>query len=268
VGMTRFAFGSQTVGSTIRPAAYCGVVGYKPTFGTLSRSGMKMGAESLDTVGVIARTVDDAALLAAGSGMRKDLVGGEIPAKPRLAVCRSPNWHQMSREGADAFLATVDRLGAQGGRIVEREVPFDALDKAATTILFYEMARGLAYEMAHHRARVSPMLVQRVEEGSSIPFAEYAKALAYAADCRKQLADLMRDVDAILTPSTTGEAPFGLESTGNTAMNRLWTLLYGPCVTVPAGVGPAGMPLGVQLVGLPRTDARTLAAARWVESVL
>jgi Asp-tRNA(Asn)/Glu-tRNA(Gln) amidotransferase A subunit family amidase len=229
---------------------------------------MKMGAESLDTVGVIARTVDDAALLAAGSGMRKDLVGGEIPAKPRLAVCRSPNWHQMSREGADAFLATVDRLGAQGGRIVEREVPFDALDKAATTILFYEMARGLAYEMAHHRARVSPMLVQRVEEGSSIPFAEYAKALAYAADCRKQLADLMGDVDAILTPSTTGEAPFGLESTGNTAMNRLWTLLYGPCVTVPAGVGPAGMPLGVQLVGLPRTDARTLAAARWVESVL
>jgi Asp-tRNA(Asn)/Glu-tRNA(Gln) amidotransferase A subunit family amidase len=267
-GMARFAFGSQTVGSTIRPAAYCGVVGYKPTFGTLSRSGMKMGAESLDTVGVIARSVGDVALLAAGSGMRKDLVGGEIPAKPRLAVCRSPNWHQMSREGADAFLATVERLGAQGARIVEREVPFDALDKAATTILFYEMARGLAYEMAHHRARVSPMLVQRVEEGSSIPFAEYAKALAYAADCRKRLADLMRDVDAILTPSTTGEAPLGLESTGNTAMNRLWTLLYGPCVTVPAGVGPAGMPLGVQLVGLAGSDARTLAAARWVESVL
>ncbi|HEV2431871.1 MAG TPA: amidase, partial [Burkholderiales bacterium] len=264
-GMARFAFGSQTVGSTIRPAAYCGVVGYKPTFGTLSRSGMKMGAESLDTVGVIARTVDDAALLAAGSGMRKDLVGGEVLAKPRLAVCRSPNWHQMSREGADAFLATVDRLGGQGARILEREVPFDALDKAATTILFYEMARGLAYEMAHHRARVSPMLVQRVEEGSSIPYAEYAKALAYAADCRKNLTELMADVDAILTPSATGEAPLGLESTGNTAMNRLWTLLYGPCVTVPAGVGPSGMPLGVQLVGLPGSDARALAAARWIE---
>jgi amidase len=112
------------------------------------------------------------------------------------------------------------------------------------------------------------MLVQRVEEGSAIPYTEYAKALAYAADCRKRLVDLMGDVDAILTPSTTGEAPLGLESTGNTAMNRLWTLLYGPCVTVPAGVGPAGMPLGVQLVGLPWTDARTLAAARWVESVL
>jgi amidase len=267
-GMVRFAFGSQTVGSTIRPAAYCGVVGYKPTFGTLSRSGMKMGAESLDTVGVIARTVDDAALLVAGSAIRKDLTGMERLEKPRLAVCRSPNWHQMSREGAAAFLATVDRLIGQGAKIVEREMPFDALDKAATTILFYEMARGLAYEMAHHRARVSPMLVQRVEEGSVIPYAEYSSALAYAAECRKRLADLMDGVDAILTPSTTGEAPLGLESTGNTAMNRLWTLLYGPCVTVPAGVGPAGMPLGVQLVGLPGSDARTLAAARWVESVL
>ncbi|HSA89268.1 MAG TPA: amidase [Burkholderiales bacterium] len=267
-GMVRFAFGSQTVGSTIRPAAYCGVVGYKPTFGTLSRSGMKMGAESLDTVGVIARSVDDVALLAAGSGMRKDLVGGEVLAAPRLAVCRSPNWNQISREGADAFLATVDRLGGEGARMFEREMPFDALDKAATTILFFEMARGLAYEMAHHRERVSPMLAQRVEEGSAIPYAEYASALAYAGECRRRLQDYFKDVDAILTPSTTGEAPLGLESTGNTAMNRLWTLLYGPCVTVPSGLGPAGMPLGVQLVGLPGSDARTLAAARWLENAL
>ncbi|HEU4352692.1 MAG TPA: amidase [Burkholderiales bacterium] len=267
-GMARFAFGSQTVGSTIRPAAYCGVVGYKPTFGTLSRSGMKMGAESLDTVGVIARTVDDAALLTAGSGMRNDLAGGEILEKPRLAICRSPNWHQMSREGAEAFLASVDRLGGQGARILEREVPFEALDKATIAILFYEMARGLAYEMTHHRARISPALVQRVEEGAAIPYAEYTKALAYAADCRKRLADLIGDVDAILTPSTTGEAPLGLQSTGNTAMNRLWTLLYGPCVTVPSGVGPSGMPLGIQLVGLPGSDARTLAAARWVENAI
>jgi amidase len=267
-GMARVAFGSQTVGSTIRPAAYCGVVGYKPTIGTLSRSGMKMGAESLDTVGVIARTVDDAALLAAGSGMRKDLLEKEEIRNPELAVCRSPNWPQMSREGADAFLVTVDRLGGQGARIFERELPFDALDKAATTILFYEMARGLAYEIANHRARVNTVLAQRLEEGSAIPYAEYAKALAYAADCRKKLTDLMADIDAILTPSATGEAPLGLESTGNTAMNRLWTPLYGPCVTVPAGVGPAGMPLGVQLVGLPGSDARTLAAARWIESLL
>ena len=266
-GMVRFAFGSQTVGSTIRPAAYCGVVGYKPTFGTLSRSGMKMGAESLDTVGVIARSVEDAASLAAGSGMRPDLLQIE-QIRPRFAVCRSPNWRHMSREGADAFLSAVDRIAGQGARVVEKEIPFGELDRAGQTILFYEMARGLAYEVANHRAQVNPMLVARIDEGAAIPYSDYAKAVAYAADCRRRLADLMSDVDAIVTPSATGEAPLGLESTGNTAMNRLWTLLYGPCVTVPAGVGPAGMPLGIQIVGLAGADARTLAAARWVEKVL
>jgi len=226
-----------------------------------------MGAESLDTVGVIARSVEDAALLAAGSGMRPDLLQIE-QIRPRFAVCRSPNWRHMSREGADAFLSAVDRIAGQGARVVEKEIPFGELDRAGQTILFYEMARGLAYEVANHRAQVNPMLVARIDEGAAIPYSDYAKAVAYAADCRRRLADLMSDVDAIVTPSATGEAPLGLESTGNTAMNRLWTLLYGPCVTVPAGVGPAGMPLGIQIVGLAGADARTLAAARWVEKVL
>jgi Asp-tRNA(Asn)/Glu-tRNA(Gln) amidotransferase A subunit family amidase len=267
-GMVRFAFGSQTVGSTIRPAAYCGVVGYKPSFGTLSRSGMKMGAESLDTVGIIARSVEDAALLAGASAMRQELAKVEALQKPRLGLCRSPNWHHMSREGAEAFEKAVDRLGAQGAQVVQKEVPFDELDNAAATILVYEMARGLAHEVAHHRSRISPMLLERIDAGAAMSYSEYAKALAYAADCRRRLLGLFADIDAILTPSATGEAPLGLESTGNTAMNRLWTLLYGPCVTVPAGEGPAGMPLGVQLVGVPGADARTLAAAKWVEESL
>jgi Asp-tRNA(Asn)/Glu-tRNA(Gln) amidotransferase A subunit family amidase len=101
-----------------------------------------------------------------------------------------------------------------------------------------------------------------------MPQEKYLEAVRYAADCRRRLADLCGDIDAILTPSATGEAPLGRGSTGNTAMNRLWTLLHGPCVTVPAGEGPARMPLGVQLVGVAGTDARTLAAARWVEGVL
>jgi Asp-tRNA(Asn)/Glu-tRNA(Gln) amidotransferase A subunit family amidase len=172
----------------------------------------------------------------------------------------------MSAEGADAFTEAVRGIAGRGARLVPLELPFGELDAAAATILFYEMARGLAHELAHHRARVNPMLVQRVDDGAKIPYAEYANAVAYAADCRRKLADLMRDVDAIVTPSATGEAPLGLESTGNTAMNRLWTLLYTPCVTVPAGKGPAGMPLGIQIVGLPGKDARTLAAASWVEA--
>jgi amidase len=264
-GMVRFAYGTQTVGSIIRPSAYCGVVGYKPSYGLFSRSGMKMGAESLDTAGVIARTVADAALLAGASAMRPDLLNPEILEKPRLAVCRSPNWHHMSPEGAAAFHETVRRLDA---RATDLELPFEELDAAASTILVYEMARGLAHEVLHHRAQVSPMLLERVDAGAKMPYTEYAKAQRYAADCRRRLKDCMQDVDAIVTPSATGEAPLGLGSTGNTAMNRLWTLLHGPCVTVPAGEGPAGMPLGIQFVGLPGEDARTLAAAAWGERAL
>ena len=267
-GMVRFAYGTQTVGSIIRPAAYCGVVGYKPSYGMLSRSGMKMGAESLDTAGVIARTVADAALLVAASAMRSDLIEIETLEKPKLGVCRSPNWHQMLREGADGFADAAERLAAKGARFVDLELPFGELDAAASTILVYEMARGLAHEVANHRSRVSPMLLERVDAGAAMPHSEYSKALSYAADCRRRLHDSFGDLDAILTPSATGEAPLGLQSTGNTAMNRLWTLLHGPCVTVPAGLGPASMPLGVQFVGLPGADARTLAVAKWAESAL
>lgn len=267
-GMVRFAYGTQTVGSIIRPAAYCGVVGYKPSYGMLSRSGMKMGAETLDTAGVIARNVDDAALLAGASAMRRDLLEREPLGSPRLGVCRSPNWHHMSAEGAAAFDSAARRLVGKGARLEDIELAFDELDAACSTILVYEMARGLAHEVAHHRALISPMLLERIDAGAAMPHAQYAKALAYAAECRRRLRDQASGIDAILTPSATGEAPPGLGSTGNTAMNRLWTLLHGPCVTVPAGDGPGGLPLGIQLVGLPGADARTLAAAKWTEQAL
>ncbi len=267
-GMVRFAYGTQTVGSIIRPAAYCGVVGYKPSYGMLSRSGMKMGAETLDTAGVIARTVEDAALLAGASAMRGDLMERHPLDNPRLGVCRSPNWHHMSSEGAAAFESTARRLVGKGAHLVDIELAFDELDAAASTILVYEMARGLAHEVAHHRARISPMLLERIDSGATMPYKKYLQAMQYASNCRRKLVDQAGDVDAILTPSATGEAPLGLASTGNTAMNRLWTLLHGPCVTVPAGDGPGGLPLGVQLVGIPGSDARTLAVARWAELAL
>jgi len=162
----------------------------------------------------------------------------------------------------------VQRLAQKGARITDVALAFDQLDGAASTILVYEMARGLAHEMAHHRERISPMLLERIDAGATMPYEKYFRALQYANDCRRKLADAIGNVDAILTPSATGEAPPGLASTGNTAMNRLWTLLHGPCVTVPAGDGPGGLPLGVQLVGIPGSDARTLAVARWVEHAL
>jgi amidase len=269
-GMVRMAYGTQTVGSTIRPAAYCGVVGYKPSYGMISRSGMKMGAESLDTVGIIARTVEDAVLLASASAMRPELAHIGVIEKPRLAVCTSPNWRHMSRAGAQHFERTLERLEKQGARMSDLELPevFDKLDAAAADILGYEMARGLAYEFAHHRSRVHPMLLERVAGGAALPLSRYEQALACAAECRHWFAGSLKKIDAIVTPSATGEAPLGLDSTGDTAMNRLWTLLHGPCITLPAGDGPNGMPLGIQLVALPRADAHLLAVAKWVVASL
>ena len=266
--MVPLAYGTQTVGSIIRPAAYCGVAGYKPTFGTLSRAGMKMAAESLDTVGTLARTVEDAALLAAASGVRPDLYPIAEMERPRLGVCRSPNWRHMSAEGAAAFEDAVRRLAAAGAQVLERELPApcERLDAAHLAILDFEIARSFAYEAAHHRARISAALLERIDAGARMPYADYARALGVAAECRRRFAEHMGELDALVTPSATGEAPEGLGSTGNTAMNRLWTVLHGPCVTVPAGRGPAGLPLGVQLVGLPGHDARTLAVARWAEA--
>ena len=266
--MVPFAYGTQTVGSIIRPAAYCGVVGYKPSVGTLSRAGMKMASESLDTVGVIAGSVEDAALLVGGSTLRRI----EIPEldRPKLALCRTPNWDHMTPDGAAGFEATAEALSRQGAVVVEREMPddFGDLDAAASSILAYELARSFAHEAAHYRSRISAALLQVIDRGACMPYADYAAAAARADHCRRRVADLARDVDAFITPSATGEAPLGLASTGNTAMNRLWTLLHGPCVTVPAGRGPAGMPLGVQLCGLPGADARTLGVAQWARRVL
>ena len=269
-GMVPLAYGTQTVGSTIRPAAYCGVVGFKPSYGFLSRTGMKMGAESLDTVGLIARSVGDAALFAAACALRPELAYVAAIDRPRLGVCCSPNWSHMSREGARHFERVVDQLEKQGASVLVADLPesFAKLDSAAQTILNYEMARGLAHELVKHRSKVSPMLTERADIGARIAYREYAAALQYAAECRQRFAEHAEELDAIVTPSATGEAPLGLESTGDTAMNRLWTLLHGPCVTVPAGDGPAGLPLGVQLVrpyGGDRADAHLLAVALWVE---
>ena len=148
-GMVRFAYGTQTVGSTIRPAAYCGVVGYKPSYGMISRSGMKMGAESLDTVGVIARDVADAALLAAASAMRDDLLEVERAgeAAPRRLPLAQLAPH-VAPKASTSFESAVERLAAKGARIVELEMPLDELDAASAIILVYEMARGLAHEVA------------------------------------------------------------------------------------------------------------------------
>jgi Asp-tRNA(Asn)/Glu-tRNA(Gln) amidotransferase A subunit family amidase len=264
-------FGTQTGGSTIRPAAFCGVVGYKPSFGEFSRVGIKLQCQNLDTLGLICRSLDDIAL------MRAVLI--EMPHRkldrgtgvPRIAVCRTPQWDVADSTTQALIEATAGKLSAAGAKVSEVEfaAPFREIATHHQRVFYYEAAHNYAYEHLEHRDKVSQVLLDTVlDPGAAISLGDYIEALETAEAFRAHLDDIFADVDLLLTPSAPGEAPEGLGSTGNSAFNATWTLSWCPCVTLPAGTGPKGLPLGVQFVGPRFGDERTLDAAAWVEARL
>jgi Asp-tRNA(Asn)/Glu-tRNA(Gln) amidotransferase A subunit family amidase len=269
--MVPVAFGTQTAGSIIRPAAFCGVVGYKPSFGTISRSGVLPFAESLDTVGSLAASVADAALLVSVAAGRPDLLVRDGPGQaPRVAVYRSAAWERVSAGSQAALDGAVRRLAEAGGDVSDAALPgwFAELPEAQATVMAFEAARSFAPERREHGARLSPQLRALLDDGAGRSPAEHLDALALAQAGRQELAALFERHDLILTPSAPGEAPAGLGSTGDPRFNRTWTLLGTPCVHLPTGSGEAGLPVGVQLVGRPGDDARLLASAAWAERQL
>jgi Asp-tRNA(Asn)/Glu-tRNA(Gln) amidotransferase A subunit family amidase len=265
------AFGTQTAGSIIRPAAYCGVVGYKPSFGTISRIGMKLMSDSLDTVGVMARTVADCALFA-GAVAGRDFGDPERHpgAAPRVGVCRTPFWE--SADGAtQALLEQVTGVLARAGAAIQaRELPpiYAALAEAQPLVMNAESARALGWEMIQHRDQLSETLRERMEWGLAQPPAAVDAARATFASLQAQFPAVMEGVDILLTPSAPGEAPKGLGRTGEPIFNALWTAVHVPCVTVPAGAGSMGLPLGIQIVGRLGEDRQVLAWAQWVAAAL
>jgi Asp-tRNA(Asn)/Glu-tRNA(Gln) amidotransferase A subunit family amidase len=270
-GMFPVAFGTQTAGSVIRPAAYCGVVGYKPSFGTISRIGMKIMSDSLDTIGVMARSVADCAFFA-GAVASRDLGDPDTnPGRaPRIGICRSPTWDAALPE-IQALLERVEAALARAGAAVEqRELPdhFADLIAAHPIVMNAESARALGWELATHPDGLSEGLRERMAFG--LARTEAALTNAYAVFSRTQHAfpDAISGLDILVTPSAPGEAPKGLEWTGDPAFNYIWTSLHVPCVTVPVGTGPNGLPLGIQIVGREGDDRAVLAWARWVEAAL
>jgi Asp-tRNA(Asn)/Glu-tRNA(Gln) amidotransferase A subunit family amidase len=269
--MVPVAFGTQTAGSIIRPAAFCGVVGYKPSFGTISRSGVLPFAESLDTVGSLAGSVADAALLVSVAAARPDLLVRDGPGRaPRVAVYRSAAWDQVSAGSKAALDGAARRLAEAGGDVSDAALPewFAELPEAQVTVMAFEAARSFAPERREHGDRLSPQLRALLDEGDGRSPAEYLDALGLAQAGRQELATLFERHDLILTPSAPGEAPAGLDSTGDPIFCRAWTLLGPPVLSVPGLRGADGMPVGVQLVGRPGDDARLLASAAWVERQL
>ncbi len=270
-GFFPLAYGTQTAGSVIRPAAFCGVVGYKPSFGLISRIGMKVMSDSLDTVGVLARSVADCALLS-GAVSGRDLGDPEVrPAgAPRIGLCRSPSWHLAAPETCALLERVAEPLARAGASVCARELPaeFTALVSAHPIVMNSESGRALGWELAHARDGISPGLRERLEFGLSCDEADRVEAHAVFAATQHAFPAAMEGLDVLVTPSAPGEAPAGLDWTGDPAFNFIWTSLHVPCVTEPAGVGPNGLPLGIQVVGRAGEDRAVLAWAQWIAAAI
>ena len=270
-GFFPLAYGTQTAGSIIRPAAYCGIVGYKPTYNTIERFGMKVMSASLDTVGVMARSVADCALFAAAVSTR-DLGDPDVKPDraPRIGICMGPTAAAALPETESLRVRVTNALNRAGARVTDRELPddFNNLIDAHPIVMNHESARALGWELENARDQISEGLLERLAFGLSRTAEQIANAYAVFERTQRAFPDAMDGLDVLITPSAPGEAPNGLEWTGDPAFNSIWTSLHVPCVTVPAGIGPNGMPLGIQIVGRRGDDKAVLAWAQWVAAAI
>lgn len=264
--MVPLAFGTQTVGSLIRPAAFNGVCGLKPSFGTVDMGGVKMLDPGLDHLGYMARGIDDLAIY-------YDIVRGAIPSvladgigrAPKVGLCRTFKWDQAEPETVKAIEDAAGALRDMGAEISERNLPGDMGDIADThmTILHVGLSKHLASEWNEHRDQLSERLQGMIQTGFDTPETDYDAAMARADGYRARANDVFGDCDILLTPSAPGIAPRGLDATGDPMFQIPWTLLRTPCVTIPFATGPEGLPVGVQLVARPGDDEKLLAIAKW-----
>jgi Asp-tRNA(Asn)/Glu-tRNA(Gln) amidotransferase A subunit family amidase len=276
------AVGSQTNGSVIRPAAFCGVVGFKPTHGLIPRSGMLLLSRTLDHVGVFARTVADVALIAETlAGFDEEdpdtrpiarpplatVAASEPPLPPRLAFVRSPAWEHAEPVTREAFAELVEALGEAVAE-VDLGASFARAVEMHRTIMEVEMAHNLHRDYEKGGNRLSAPLRALIERGRGHTAVDYAAAVAGIPALNGALDPVFEEFDAIVTPPAPGEAPPGLETTGDPIFCTVWTYLGTPAVTLPLLQSAAGMPLGVQLVGRRGGDARLLRTARWLVETL
>jgi Asp-tRNA(Asn)/Glu-tRNA(Gln) amidotransferase A subunit family amidase len=270
--MVPLALGTQTGGSVIRPAAFCGIVGFKPSYGLFPPAGMHPNTESLDTVGAMARSVEDIALFRAALMA----IPYEKPVRPehppRLALCRTMHWDRAQPEGQAVLEAVAEHLAAAGAQIVESELPAECADisEIQRRHSAYEAPRNHAPELHRHAALLSDDLLAkgRIAAGRKLSLDDFRTAWRGAERARAAAHQWAGEFDAILTLPAPGQAPKTLASTGDAVFNSLWTMLHMPCLTVPAGAGPDGLPVGIQLVGRRHDDRRLLDIGLWVEREL
>ncbi|WP_454688028.1 amidase [Achromobacter aloeverae] len=268
--MVPFALGTQTAASIVRPAAYCGVVGFKPTFGTVPREGVKPLAPSLDTVGCFARTVPDAALVASVLMRNPDLRKLDYAGKPRIGMYRTVQWRHALPETREVYAHAAEVLTRAGADVRDVEVPPDycSLVQRQSDIMAYEACQALARERAEFAGQISTRLLDLLDAGAGITAETQRANLAIAAESYARAGQWFQEFDVLLTPSAPGEAPLAEMGTGDPLFGRVWTLFGVPCLHLPFAQGPHGLPIGLQAVGRRGDDHKTLAIGAWIHERL
>jgi Asp-tRNA(Asn)/Glu-tRNA(Gln) amidotransferase A subunit family amidase len=267
-GMVPFATGTQTGGSIIRPAAFCGVYGFKSSLDGLDRAGYRHCKPTLDTMGLFARSIEDIALVQ--EAVTSVPSADELGTAPRIGLCLTPFRDDATAPMVAALERAASRLGAAGARVSEAALPesFGQLPKTWDVINSVESARALAREFEEEAAKMNPRLREKLAAGFETPEPAFRAALDHAQRCRTALAAAFDDYDVLLTPSAHGVATRLDEPALPPTFNAFWTLLHVPCVSIPDFSDPSGLPLGLQLIGAVGSDHRFLAAARWIDAKL
>ncbi|BCJ89636.1 amidase [Terrihabitans soli] len=267
-GMVKIALGTQTLGSVIRPASFCGVVGFKPTYGWFPTAGMKQLASSLDTIGFLAADVAHCERV-----YRALVPDDETPkvSKPKLIFSREPNWHLTAPDAKAAIEACIEKLKGLGVDVTDGKMPegFDEVNLAANVIHDYQMHRSLAPEMKRAREKIAPVLADRIDRAGRWSAEDYRAAIRVVEAQRLAFDAFMKTCDGVLCLAAGGEAPLlELGVTGDPMMNSSWTALQTPCVSLPALAGANSMPIGLQIVGARNQDLKTLFIASFLEGKL
>lgn len=268
--MVPVAFGTQTGGSVIRPASFCGVIGFKPGFNVYNFDGIKAAAPSFDTLGLIARSLDDIDLFHGLLSGKNSRIGQRPGNTPRVGICRTHLWDIAEKDTVNAFESTIAGLTNCGAVLSDCVLPHDAelLTEKRAVVNAYERAHGLEKEWREHRDKLSSQMQTVCRRGFDIDTAEYKDALQFIEEYRTRILGIFDDVDILLTPAVNSEAPRGLEYAGDPRFQEIWTMLHLPSISLPLQRGSNGLPVGIQFVGTRDGDCQLLMHVRWISDRL
>ena len=262
--MVPVAFGTQTGGSIVRPGAFCGCIGYKPTYGDYNPLGVHDNTRSVDTLGMMSRTMEDQALLRAVlTHQPYRAIETAAISDLRIGICRTPNWHLADDPTKEYLLQAAQDLSSAGAMVEDFDLPdgFEAVMEGFDAVSAYEISRTLAYEWFNYPDALSDnMRLNRVPNGLKVTPSEYQAGLFALNDYRRRYAAALEDWDVLITPSAPGEAPADVTTIGEPPFNRIWTGLYGPAINLPLYIGPQNLPIGLQVIGHAGQDDRFLDA--------